>query len=113
MEQHQTLLTKPEDDEILKKFYRQVNTWGWWGPIRAKVIQEDPSFLPNRDAARDLSNVAVGIVWQLCLVTLPIYLVLREWPWFWPILAMLAATSVYLKFRWYDKLEKAPVAAGA
>jgi Na+/proline symporter len=108
-----TLLTKPEDDEILKKFYRQVNPWGWWGPIRAKVIQEDPSFLPNRDAARDLSNVAVGIVWQLCLVTLPIYLVLREWPWFWPILAMLAATSVYLKFRWYDKLEKAPVAAGA
>ena len=103
-----TLLTKPEDDEILKKFYRQVNPWGWWGPIRAKVLQEDPSFIPNDNAARDLSNVAVGIVWQLCLVTLPIYLVLRDWSWFWPILGLLAVASVYLKFRWYDKLEKAP-----
>ena len=102
-----TLLTAPEDEAVLKKFYRTVNPWGWWGPIRAKVMAEDPSFTPNRDAARDLTNVAVGIVWQLCLVTLPIYLVLRQWSWAGIILAVLAATSVYMKFNWYDRLEKA------
>ena len=103
-----TLLTKPEDDEVLKKFYRTVNPWGFWGPIRAKVMAEDRDFQPNHSAARDLSNVAVGIVWQLCLVMLPIYLVLHKWSWAGGIAVLLAATSVYMKFNWYDKLEKAP-----
>lgn len=102
-----TLLTKPEDDEVLKKFYRTVNPWGAWGPIRAKVMAEDPNFKPNHNAPRDLSNVAVGIVWQLCLVALPIYIVLHKWNWAGGIAVLLAATSVYLKFNWYDKLEKA------
>ena len=56
-------------------------------------------------------NVVVGIVWQLGRTALPIYLVLRNWPWVGAILAILAATSIYLKFNWYDKLEKAPALA--
>ncbi|MGC3956734.1 MAG: Na+:solute symporter [Verrucomicrobiota bacterium] len=103
-----TLLTKPEDDEVLKKFYRTVNPWGAWGPIRAKVMAEDLNFKPNHSAGRDLSNVAVGIVWQLCLVTLPIYLVLHKWGWAGGIAVLLAIASVFMKFNWYDKLEKAP-----
>jgi SSS family solute:Na+ symporter len=46
-------------------------------------------------------------VWQLCLVTLPIYIVLKQWAWSGGILALLVATSVYMKFNWYDRLEKA------
>jgi len=103
-----TLLTKPEDDAVLKKFYKTVNPWGFWGPIRAKVMAEDPSFVPNHNASRDLTNVAVGIVWQLCLVALPIYIVLRQWSVAGGILVVLVATSVFIKFNWYDKLEKAP-----
>jgi Na+/proline symporter len=102
-----TLLTKPEDDAVLKKFYSTVNPWGFWGPIREKVVKENPSFKPNPDFTKDTVNVAVGIVWQLCLTALPIYLVLREWPWAGGIAAVLAVTSVFLKFNWYDKLEKA------
>jgi len=102
-----TLATPPDDEAVLKRFYHTVNPWGWWGPIRTKVMSEDPSFAPNRNAPRDLSNVAVGIVWQLCLVTLPIYLVLHQWSWCAGIFALLIATSVYLKFRWYDRLEQA------
>ncbi len=102
-----TLLTKPEDDEVLKKFYRTVNPWGFWGPIRDKVVAEDRNFKPNHSAVHDLSNVAVGIVWQLCLVALPIYIVLHKWSWAGGIAVLLVATSVYMKFNWYDKLEKA------
>jgi Na+/proline symporter len=103
-----TLLSAPEDEAVLKKFYKTVNPWGWWGPIRAKVMAEDPTFVPNHNAVHDLTNVAVGIVWQLCLVTLPIYLVLRQWDWFGGILVVLVVTSVFMKFKWYDRLEKAP-----
>ncbi|MGH7975205.1 MAG: sodium:solute symporter family protein [Limisphaerales bacterium] len=102
-----TFLTKPEDDAVLKIFYQTVNPWGFWGPIRKKVIKENPSFRPNPNFGKDCVNVAVGIVWQLCLTALPIYLVLREWPWVGGIFAMLVVTSVFLKFNWYDKLEKA------
>jgi hypothetical protein len=60
---------------------------------------------------RDASNVAVGIVWQLCLTALPIYLVLQSWSWVSGILVLLAVTTVFIKFNWYDKLEPAPRAA--
>jgi uncharacterized protein (DUF486 family) len=33
--------------------------------------------------------------------------VLREWSWSGGIAVMLVVTSVFLKFNWYDKLEKA------
>jgi Na+/proline symporter len=102
-----TLLTKAEDDEILLKFYKTVRPWGFWGPIREKAIREDPAFRPNGDFCRDMINVVVGIVWQLCLTALPIYLVLRNWNWALAILAVLAACTVFLKFNWFDKLEKA------
>ena len=102
-----TLMTKPEDDEVLKKFYKTVNPWGCWGPIRDKVVAEDRNFKPNHSAVHDLTNVAVGIVWQLCLVALPIYIVLHKWSWAGGIAVLLVVTSVYMKFNWYDKLEKA------
>jgi Na+/proline symporter len=102
-----TLLSKPEDEEVLKKFYKSVNPWGCWGPIRDKVMQENPGFKPNYGVVHDLSNVAVGIVWQLCLVTLPIYIVLKQWPWAGGILVLLIVTSAYMKVNWFDKLEKA------
>jgi solute:Na+ symporter, SSS family len=103
-----TLLTRPEDDDVLKTFYRTVNPWGWWGPVRAKVMAEDPTFAPNHDAVHDLTNVGVGIVWQLCLVILPIYIVLQQWRWSAAILVLLAATSLHMKLNWYDRIMAAP-----
>ena len=102
------LLTAPEDDATLIHFYRTVTPWGAWGPVREKVLRLDPAFQPNLNCARDWGNVAVGIVWQLCLVTVPVYLVLRSWEGFWLSVAILAAASVFLKFRWYDRLGRAP-----
>ena len=43
----------------------------------------------------------------MSLAALPIYIVLRDWRWAGSIAAVTAATSVFLKFNWYDKLEKA------
>jgi Na+/proline symporter len=101
-----TWLTPPDSEEILTHFYRTVKPWGFWGPIREKVMREDPSFKPNTQCARDLTNVAVGIVWQISLTALPIYLVLREWSGIGATAATAVVTSVIIKFNWYDKLEK-------
>jgi Na+/proline symporter len=101
-----TFASKPESEETLKSFYKTVRPWGFWGPIREKVMQEDPSFQPNREFKRDTVNVLVGIVWQLSMTALPIYLVLRNWSWMGAVLAVLVVTSLILKFNWYDRLEK-------
>jgi Na+/proline symporter len=99
-----TYLTAPEDEEVLKDFYRRVRPWGFWGPILRKVQQEDPSFQPNKDFFRDMFNVVVGIVWQICLVALPIYIVTWRLRTAAITFAIIAVTSIILKFTWYDHL---------
>ena len=44
-----TLVTEPEDIEVLKKFYKQTRPWGFWDPIKEAVLKDDPSFVPNGD----------------------------------------------------------------
>ncbi|HKX28396.1 MAG TPA: sodium:solute symporter family protein [Blastocatellia bacterium] len=100
-----SLMTEPEDPEILKRFYRQVRPWGFWQPVHELVVREDPSFEKNRDFARDMVNCAVGMVWQLTLVTTPLYLVFRDQKGFWVSILILITTSVFLKVFWYDHLE--------
>lgn len=99
-----SLLTKPEDEVILKDFYRSVRPWGFWKPIQQKVLAENASFRPNKGFARDMINVAVGIVWQVSFVLIAIYLVLRRFEHLAICLAVLAATSLFLKLNWYNKL---------
>ncbi|MGA3026626.1 MAG: sodium:solute symporter family protein [Bryobacteraceae bacterium] len=101
-----TLRTRPEEDEIVMDFYRRVRPWGFWGPIREKVQKLDSSFEPNRDFLLDMFNVVVGIVWQVSLVALPIYIVIRQFDRVAITAAIVLATSVILKFTWYDRLEK-------
>ena len=99
-----TLLTKPESDEVLKDFYRRVRPWGFWGPVLKKVLAEDPGFKRNKDFLRDMFNIVVGIVWQIALVALPLYIVIKEFQRAAITLAVILGTSAILKFTWFDHL---------
>ncbi|MGA9670764.1 MAG: hypothetical protein WBQ94_16255, partial [Terracidiphilus sp.] len=104
-----TFLTKPEDEAVLKDFYRRVRPWGFWGPVLKKVLAEDPSFKPNKDFLRDMFNIAVGIVWQVALVALPLYIVIQEFYRVAIALTVILVTSAILKFTWYDHLNEREV----
>jgi len=99
-----TLLTRADEENVLKSFYHSVNPWGWWKPIREKVEKENPGFVPNRKFWFDMLNVAIGIVWQMTLILMPIFIVIREWQEMLISTVVFAITSVILKFRWLDKL---------
>ncbi|HBG25982.1 MAG: sodium:solute symporter [Planctomycetes bacterium GWF2_41_51] len=101
-----SLLTPIENEETLKKFYKQVRPWGFWGPIKELVLAEDPNFVPNKNFGRDMINVAVGIVWQLTFTLAPIYLVIKNFKAMTISLIIMAVTSIFMKLNWYDKLEK-------
>ena len=100
-----SLLTRPEDEAILKQFYKTVRPWGFWGPVCRAVLKDDPAFRPNSNFKRDMVNVAVGIAWQLSLAVIPICFVIRQYRQMWIALGVAAVTSVFLHFNWYKKLE--------
>ncbi len=98
--------TAPATDEaVLKNFYRTVKPWGFWKPVHQQVILEDPSFEPNKRFKLDMFNVVLGIIGQLCLTILPMYVVL------WMQLPLLITTAILivivwiLKKTWWNKLE--------
>lgn len=99
-----TYSAPPTDEAVLKQFYKTVNPWGFWKPIRKKVMEEDSLFIPNKQFGLDMFNVVLGIIAQLCLTILPMYLVL------WmklPLLitvVILAVIVVILKKTWWNKL---------
>jgi Na+/proline symporter len=101
-----SLLTKPEDPELLKSFYRNVRPWGLWGPVHEMVIAEDPDFKRNTDFKRDMFNVFVGIIAQTTLVAAPIFLVVGENASLATSLVVFAICAGIMKKTWYDRLER-------
>jgi len=99
-----TLLSKPEDEEILKDFYMTVRPWGFWKPILEKIRAENPGFEPNTGCSRHWFNVTVGIIWQVTLVALPVYIVIQNPRGIAGTLAVLVTTTLILKKSWFDHL---------
>ena len=101
-----TYAKAPDNIEVLKNFYRQTRPWGFWKPVIDKIKQEDPEFVANRNFTTDLINVIIGIAWQMSLVVMPIYLLIREMDDLAVSFLVFALTSWLLKKYWYDKLEE-------
>ena len=100
-----TYTAPPTNSETLKKFYSTVKPWGFWKPVHALVLADDPTFQPNKRFKLDMFNVVLGIIAQCCLTLLPMYLVL------WmklPLLIIIVALAIIifiLKRTWWNKLE--------
>lgn len=100
-----TYSSPPTDNTVLKNFYKTVRPWGFWKPIHDQVIAEDPNFQPNKRFGLDMFNVVVGIIGQLCLTILPMYIVLgMQLPLFITI-ALIIIIVLILKRTWWNKLE--------
>lgn len=100
-----TLAAPATDDATLKSFYRTVRPWGFWKPIHDMVILEDPSFEKNKNFKRDMFNVTIGIIWQMCLTIVPIYIIIREQVPLITSVTILLITTLILKKSWYDRLK--------
>ncbi len=99
-----TWMTHPEDEEVLKTFYKKTRPWGFWKPIRQQVETEDPSFVSDANLGKDTFNVIIGISWQMTMVIIPLYLVIQDWISLGISLSIFALTSWILKKNWFDKL---------
>ncbi|MBW8761116.1 MAG: Na+:solute symporter [Microbacterium sp.] len=103
-----TLLTPPDDAEVLERFYLRVRPWGFWRPVHARLAQTHPGLIANTAFKRDMFNVAVGIVWQTALTATGIFIVLRDTRSLMISASLVVVTAAILKLTWYDKLEDYP-----
>lgn len=103
-----SLLTEPDDMEVLKTFYIRVRPWGCWGPVYREALKDVPELRRNPHLVRDWINIVVGIVWQTALVAGSIFLVIQHWREFAVSLVVIVATSVFLWRFWWRTLEDYP-----
>ncbi|RZK22947.1 MAG: sodium:solute symporter [Hymenobacter sp.] len=99
-----TYLAPPTEAAVLQSFYKTVRPWGFWGPVLAQVQAQEPGFQPNRNFGRNMLNVGLGIVAQLALTILPMYLLLSQRGPLAITVAILAVVGFILKKTWWNRL---------
>lgn len=100
-----TYAAPPTNEATLKSFYKTVKPWGFWKPIHELVVIDDQAFVGNKRFRLDMFNVVLGIIAQLCLTILPIYLILSMHLPLFVTIIILAIIIIILKRTWWDKLE--------
>ena len=100
-----TYAAPPTDMVVLKSFYTTVKPWGFWKPVYEVVKLEDPLFVANSRFKLDMFNVVLGIIAQLCLTILPMYLILKMQTPLLVTVAILVVIIIVLKRTWWNKLE--------
>ena len=101
-----TYLAPPTETAVLHHFYTTVRPWGFWGPVKAQVLAADPTFQPNRNFRLNMFNVVLGIIAQLCLTILPMYLLLSQTLPLLVTIGILVVTGSILKKTWWDRLSE-------
>jgi solute:Na+ symporter, SSS family len=99
-----TYAAPPTNMKTLKAFYANVRPWGAWGPVKQAVLAEDPSFQPNGNFKLNMFNVVIGIIAQLCLTILPMYLITKQHLPLMVTIGLLAVIIIILKKTWWNKL---------
>jgi Na+/proline symporter len=105
-----SLLTPAVDDEVLRRFYRQIRPFGWWRRFAMELdkTERDPIRSENR---LGLLNMVVALAWQLCLFITVIAAVWHHWAAMFPALSAFLVLSIMLYFFWYRKLAASGVGA--
>ena len=101
-----TFLSDPESDAVLTAFYKTTYPWGFWKPVVKKIQAVHPEFKANSELQMDAFNILIGIIWQMTLVIMPMYLVIQMYPEFLISLGVFLVTTLILKKTWYDKLRE-------
>ncbi|HVM89353.1 MAG TPA: sodium:solute symporter family protein [Puia sp.] len=101
-----TYAAPPTDMDTLKSFYKTVRPWGWWKPVHELVVKDDPTFAGNGNFKINMFNVFLGIIGQLCLTIMPMYLVLWMKLPLLITLVLLFAIIITLKKTWWNRLNE-------
>lgn len=99
-----TYIAPLENEEQVIRFYRDTQPWGWWGPIRKKLMEQEPDWKSTTSFKRDAFNVVIGMIWQMAQVVIPMYFMIKKNTQLaiWTIIFFIS--SYLLKKFWWDRL---------
>ena len=99
-----TYSAPPTNQETILSFYKNVRPWGFWKPIHELALDENPDFERNKNLGNNIFNLTFGIIGQVLLMLLPMYLILNKWTGFGVVLAGIIIIFVVMKRTWWDRL---------
>ena len=99
-----TLLTPATDRNTLREFYRTIQPWGFWGPVRREVAVIFPEHRQEKMFGLDMFNCAVGAACLFCLNTMPFYFMLHDWGMFLRLMLVFLLTVAIMYRTWYKRL---------
>jgi len=100
-----TYSAPPTEESVLLEFYKNVKPWGFWKPIKNKLINQNIDVKDTSTFGSDMFNVFIGIIAQTTLVVLPMYLVFNQAIPTIISLAVLVVCLVLLKKYWWNTLK--------
>ena len=100
-----TFLTKPEDMELLKSFYRKARPLGLWGPVRHAIEAEDgiPVQNPKLLIPAGFFVASLGAIWLILSVISLSVLFVGKWKYACVsgFVAVIFAVVFKYAFRWH------------
>ncbi len=100
-----TYLTAPDDDDVVARFYRITRPWGFWGPFKAR-LSEDDRLAMETEHRRDILCVPFAMIWQVTLFILPMQIIMHSWNSFYPTLGLCIIGLIGMYFFWFRHLPK-------
>ena len=98
-----TYLRPPTDRAVLERFYRTTKPFGLWGPLKKALAPEEAAAMA-REHKYDLISLPFALFWQISMLMLPLFLIVREFRSSAVAAAVLAVSLIGLYFFWYRKL---------
>jgi len=98
-----TYIRPPTERGVLEHFYRTTKPFGLWGPLRRILGQEEAAAM-FREHKYDLISLPFAFFWQLTMLMLPLFLIVKQFRASAVAASILAMSLVGLYFFWYKKL---------
>lgn len=97
------LKTKPTDMETLVYFYKKTRPFGFWGPVRKHLNEEQLSYIDGENR-RDIAALPFAFLYQVTLFLFPMLIVIHEQKVFYYVLAVFIISVIALYLLWYKNL---------
>jgi Na+/proline symporter len=98
-----TYIRPPTERVVLEHFYRKTRPFGLWGPLRRALPPQDAAAMAA-EHKYDLISLPFAFFWQLTMLMLPLFLIVRQFRASAVAGTILAVSLAGLYFFWYRKL---------
>jgi hypothetical protein len=103
------LLTRPEAEKVLRRFYRFARPPGAWHRVKHICFTQEVISEIDAENYADLACTGLIVVAQLALYVLAVSIVAKAWTQSLVLAAVLVVSLTLIYHKWYVKLKDRPV----